>query len=326
MTGLSGLTGRLASTGYGLGWSAVCRLPESVTQAAFQEVADIAWRRQGRQVQILEGNLSRVLGPEADGTQLRKLSREAMRSYARYWLEVFRLPVIAAGQALADTTVTGYESAFSYLDQGRGVIFALPHMGNWDMAGVWLIAQRRSFTTVVERLKPESLYDRFVGFREGLGFEVLPASGGAVNVFGTLTERLRAGKLVCLLADRDVTGTGTEVDFFGEKARMMGGSAALAERTGAALFPAYAWKDGERFAVQVADEIPVPAGADRREKVTAMTQQLARTFEAGIREHPADWHMLQRVFVNDLDPERLARAIAAAAGHDGGAASQAGRR
>jgi lauroyl/myristoyl acyltransferase len=325
MSGLSGLTGRLASTGYGLGWSAVCRLPESFARAAAGEVADIAWRRQGSQVQILEGNLSRVLGPDADGTQLRTLSREAMRSYAQYWLEVFRLPVTPAGRVLADTTVTGYETAFKYLDEGRGVIFALPHMGNWDIAGAWLVAQRGSFTTVQERLKPESLYDRFVGFREGLGFEVLPASGGAVSVFGTLTERLRAGKLVCLLADRDVTGTGTEVDFFGEKARMMGGSAALAERTGAALFPAWGWKDDDRTVIHVDDEITVPAGADRRQKVTAMTQQLACAFEAGIREHPADWHMLQRVFVKDLDPERLARAVAAAGDHDDDPASEAGR-
>jgi KDO2-lipid IV(A) lauroyltransferase len=142
--------------------------------------------------------------------------------------------------------------------------------------------------------------------------EVLPASGGVVRAFGTLSERLRAGKLVCLVADRDVTGTGTEVEFFGEKARMMAGSAALAERTGAALFPASLWFEGDGWGVHVYDEIPVPAEGDRKQKVAAMTQQMARCFEAGIREHPADWHMVQRVFVADLDPARLARADAAA--------------
>jgi phosphatidylinositol dimannoside acyltransferase len=320
---VSGLTDRLASAGYALGWSAVCRLPGSWATSAFQTVADIAWRRQGPQVQVLEANLSRVLGPGADGAQLRALSRDAMRSYAQYWLEVFRLPVTPAERLLADTTVAGIQPAFDCLAAGRGVVFALPHMGNWDAAGAWLIAKGTgSFTTVQERLKPESLFDRFVAFREGLGFEVLAASGSAVSVFGTLTERLRAGKLVCLVADRDVTGTGTEVEFFGEKARMMGGSAALAERTGAALFPAVLWHQDGHLAVQVGEEIAVPADGGRKQKVAEMTQQLARYFEAGIREHPADWHMLQRVFTADLDAARLARAQAAAdrAGEDFGAA------
>jgi phosphatidylinositol dimannoside acyltransferase len=312
---MTGMKDRLSAAGYALGWSVVCRVPESWGASAFRAAADIAWRRQGPQVQVLEGNLRRVLGPDADGAELRALSREAMRSYARYWLEVFRLPVTTKEELDAKTVVVGpyLQEAVDGLP-GRGVIFALSHMGNWDQAGAWIVAQGvPSFTTVMERLKPESLYDRFVAFRESLGFEILPASGGMVRAFGVLSERLRAGKVVCLLADRDVTGTGTEVEFFGEKARMMGGSAALAERTGAALHPVILWYEDDRWVIYVNKEIPVPAEGDRKQKVAAMTQELARSFEAGIKEHPADWHMLQRVFVADLDPERLAAAEAKAA-------------
>jgi lauroyl/myristoyl acyltransferase len=316
---VTGVKDRLISAGYGLGWSVVCRLPESWAASAFQAAADIAWRRQGPQVQVLEGNLRRVLGPDATGAELRALSRESMRSYARYWLEVFRLPVISRERLLSQTVVEpGHlEEAMDYLRAGRGVIFALPHMGNYDAAGAWIIAHGAgSFTTVAERLRPESLYDKFVAFRSGLGMEVLPASGGMVNAFGILSQRLRAGKLVCLVADRDVTGSGTEVDYFGEKARIMGGSAALAERTGAALFPAILWYEGECWGIYVDKEIQVPAEGDRKQKVAAMTQELAHAFETGIRAHPADWHMLQRVFVADLDPERLAAAEAKAAAAD----------
>jgi phosphatidylinositol dimannoside acyltransferase len=320
---MTGVKDRLISAGYGLGWSVVCRLPESWAASAFRAAADIAWRRQGPQVQVLEGNLRRVLGPGATGAELRALSRESMRSYARYWLELFRLPVIPVQRLVSQTVVKpGHlEEAMDYLRVGRGVIFALPHMGNYDQAGAWIVAHGAgSFTTVAERLKPESLYDKFVAVREGLGMEVLPASGGMVSAFGILSQRLRDGKLVCLVADRDVTGSGTEVDYFGEKARIMGGSAALAERTGAALFPAILWYEGDRWGIYVDKEIPVPAEGDRKQKVAAMTQELARSFEAGIRAHPADWHMLQRVFVADLDPERLAAADAraAAADHLGG--------
>jgi lauroyl/myristoyl acyltransferase len=312
---MPGLKDRLAAAGYGLGWSVVCRLPESWARWAFRAAADIAWRRQGPQVQVLEGNLRRVLGPDATGAELRALSRESLHSYARYWLEIFRLPVTPVERLVTQTVAAGdIQVGLDYLKTGRGVIFALPHMGNWDQAAAWIIHQGAgSFTTVMERLKPESVYDRFVAFREGLGMEVLPASGGAGHAFGILAQRLRAGKLICLPADRDVTGSGIEVEFFGEKARMAVGSAALAERTGAALFPAILWYEGDRWGIFVDKEIPVPAEGDRKQKVAAMMQELARSFEAGIRAHPADWHMLQRVFVADLDPERLARAGARAA-------------
>jgi phosphatidylinositol dimannoside acyltransferase len=309
-----GLKDRLTDAGYGLGWSVVCRLPESWARTAFRFGADLAWRRQGPGVQMLEGNLRRVIGAEASGGQLRALSRQAMRSYARYWLEVFRLPVMPVGRLVAGMRDSGHvETAFGYLAAGRGVVFALPHMGNYDLACAWIVAKGAgSLTAVVERVKPESVYDRFVAFREGFGMEVLPASGGTSSAFGILVQRLRAGKIVGLICDRDVTGGGMEVEFFGEKARMMGGPAALAVQTGAALMPAILWFEGDHWGVHIHEEIPVPAEGGSKQKTAAMMQQVARLFEAGIRAHPQDWHMLQRVFVADLDPGRLAAAKGAA--------------
>ena len=311
---MPGLRDRLTDAGYGLGWSVVCRLPESWAQRGFRFAADLAWRRQGPGVQVLEGNLRRVIGSQAPGGELRALSRQVMRSYARYWLEAFRLPVMPVGRLIGGVHDTGHiRAAFGYLAAGRGVVFALPHMGNYDLAGAWVIAKGAgSVTTVAERVKPESVYGRFVAFREGLGVEVLPASGGTSSAFGVLAQRLRAGKLVCLVCDRDVTGTGMEVEFFGEKARMMGGPAALAVQAGAALMPVILWFEGDHWGVHVHEEIPVPAEGDSKQKTAAMMQQVACLFEAGIRAHPQDWHMLQRVFAADLDPARLAAAESAA--------------
>lgn len=304
---------RLGAAGYALGWKLVCRLPESWARAGFLFFADLAWRRQGPRVMMLEGNLRRVLGPAASGKQLRALSRQTMRSYSRYWLEAFRLPVIPLDRIMAGMHVIDEETLLANLVSGRGVIVALPHMGNYEQAGYWIINRGAgSFTTVAERLKPDSLFRRFLAFREGLGMEVLPATGGASR-FGVLAQRLRAGRLVCLVSDRDVTGGGIEVEFFGEKARMMGGPAALAVQTGAALLPVTLWFEDSDWGAQIHDEIPVPAEGTRREKIAAMTQQLAEVYEAGIRAHPEDWHMLQPVFTADLDPDRLAAAEARAA-------------
>ena len=273
----------------------------------------VAWRRRGTGVQVLEGNLRRVIGGEVSGGELRALSREAMRSYARYWLEAFRLPVMPVGRLVGGMRDTGHtEAAFGYLAAGRGVVFALPHMGNYDLGCAWIVAKGAgSVTAVIERVKPESVYGRFVAFRQGLGMEVLPASGGTQR-FGILAQRLQAGKIVGLICDRDLTGGGIEVEFFGEKARMMGGPAALAVQTGAALMPVILWFEGDGWGVHIHEEIPVPAEGDMRQKAAVMMQQVARLFEAGIRAHPQDWHMLQKVFVADLDPARLAAAEGAA--------------
>jgi lauroyl/myristoyl acyltransferase len=324
---------RVISAAFGAGWTLVCRVPESWARALFNFGADLAWRRQGRGVQVLEGNLLRVLRTGScsssggsggvvppgepgslaavDGGDLRALSRKVFRSYARYYMETFRLQVIPM-ERIADgmhiERPDNIELTLEHMKNGRGVIYALPHMGDFEQAGAWIINRGAgSFTTVVERLKPDAVFERFLAFREGLGMEVLPTTGGP-HPFGVMAQRLRAGKLVCIVADRDLSDTGIEVEFFGEKALLPAGPAALAVQTGAALMPVSCWFVGEdEWGAHIYDEVPVPETGTRKEKVAAMTQRLAAAFEEGIREHPEDWHMLQKVFVNDLDPERLAR-------------------
>ena len=307
------LSERLTGVAYQLGWKVICRIPQSWTSWAGDAIADNAWRRQGPKVQVLEGNLRRVLAyrqqdPDVDGKELRTLSRAALRSYARYWLEVFRLPVIPIERIVSGMHFQGpgKDTMLAHLKAGRGVIIALPHMGNFEQAGAWVIAVGAGkFTTVAERLKPESVYESFVKFRQTLGFEVLPLTGGA-RPFGTLAQRLRAGGLLCLVSDRDLKESGVEVELFGEKARIAA-VAALAVHTGAALMPTATWFEGDDWGARIYDEIPVPAEGTRAKKIAAMSQQMADVFSEAIAEHPADWHMLQRVFTADLDPARLAK-------------------
>jgi len=308
----------LSSAAFSAGWGLVCRLPESVARALFNFGADIAWRRQGGGVQVLEGNLIRVLRTcsgftETDpefGQELRALSRAVMRSYARYYLETFRLQTFPDERVQAGMHVNqeNVDLTLEHLKNGRGVIYALPHMGDFEQAGRWVIlAGAGSIVAPAERLSPESVFQKFLSFREGLGMEIVPTNGGP-HPFGVMAQRLRAGKLVAIVADRDLSDTGVEVNFFGEKALLPAGPAALAVQTGAALMPVSCWFVGEaEWAAHVYDEIPVPGSGTRKEKIAAMTQALATVFEQAIREHPEDWHMLQKLFVNDLDPERLAR-------------------
>jgi phosphatidylinositol dimannoside acyltransferase len=298
---------RAAARMYLLAWAAVCRLPRSWMHRLFLLIADVLWWRYGAAVQQLEANLRRVLGPAASVEQLRQVSRAGMRSYLRYWLEVFRLPVIAPEEIMRRMRMYGDQEqiAFDYLAAGRGVIFALPHMGNYEQAGAYIVRRGAgAFTTVAERLGSAPVYDRFLAFRESLGMEVLPHAGGH-GPFGVLAERLLHGRLVCLVCDRDLTANGVEVQFFGEPARMAAGPAALAVQTGAALMPVTLWFQGEDWGARIYPQIPVPPDGSEPAKIAAMSQQMASAFEQGISEHPEDWHMLQKVFVADLDRDRL---------------------
>ncbi|MFI6701402.1 phosphatidylinositol mannoside acyltransferase [Streptomyces sp. NPDC050509] len=285
---------------YGLGWSTVKKLPEPVAKALGRTLADTVWKRRGKSVLRLESNLARVV-PDAGPERLAALSKAGMRSYMRYWMESFRLPAWSTERVRDAVEIKDIDRLFDGLTTGRGVILALPHMANWDLAGAWLTRARDvPFTTVAERLKPETLYDRFVAYRESLGMEVLPHTGGAA--FGTLARRLRNGGLVALVADRDLSSSGVEVDFFGDTARMPAGPALLAQQTGALLLPVSLWFDDTQvMRGQVFPPVAVPETGTRAEKTSVMTQAVADAFATGIAEHPEDWHMLQRLWVADLD-------------------------
>ncbi|GAB3695600.1 phosphatidylinositol mannoside acyltransferase [Nocardiopsis oceani] len=295
---------RMADLAYSAGWTLVRRSPERAGRAVFQRIADRSWRTHDGGTRGLERNLRRLVGPHASHAQLRALSKAGMRSYMRYYYEMFRLPAMGREHILGNTRQSGIEALEENIRSGRGVVAALPHMGNWDHAGAWISSRGTPLTTVAQRLSPESLYQRFTSYRESLGMDVLPLTGGTANTVGVLARRLREGGLVCLLADRDIGGSGLEVDFFGEKARMPSGPAALALNTGAALMPVSLWYDGPYWNIRVHDEIPVAPAPTRTQRIQDTTQELARVFEAAIAEHPEDWHMLQAVFSADHEADR----------------------
>ena len=301
---MSRLSQHATAAGYAAGWRLVRLLPAPVVGAAFGLGADFAARRAGAGVRQLRRNLARVV-PQADGAELDELVRGAMRSYARYWHESFRLPGMdqEAVQRKHGEQMTGIENLDAALAEGNGAIVALPHSGNWDITGLWLVGYAGSFTTVVERLKPESVYRRFVAFREGLGFEILP--NDSVSSFRLLLQRLRENKIVCLVADRDLSRSGVPVTFFGERTSMPMGPARLAATTGAALLPVGLWFTDDGWAARVHPRIRVTARAE----VPAATQAMADIFAGDIAAHPTDWHMLQKLWAADFGDEPAGEAV-----------------
>lgn len=295
------LSGTASDWAYATGWMAVRAMPEFAARSAFEAGARYAARGGGPEQ--LRKNLARVIGV-APAEVPDELMRASLASYARYWREAFRLPTMDHRKLASQLHewVAGQDNLAAALAAGRGAICALPHSGNWDMAGVWLAQTHGTFTTVAERLKPESLYRRFIAFRESLGFEVLPLSGGERPPFEVLCERLRANRVVCLMAERDLTRSGVEVDFFGEPTRMPAGAAKLAIETGAALLPSHCWFEGDRSRVWM--QPPLDCGS---RDVGAITQALADRFAQNIAAHPEDWHMMQPQWLADLSEAKQAR-------------------
>lgn len=291
---MSWLRAQLTERAFAGGWAALKALPEPIALWLFRRGADVAARRRGPGVRRLEANLARVVTEQTD-LERAALTRAALRSYARYWCELFRLPAMGRQRVVTGMQTVGFDLWQAALARPEGVILALPHSGNWDHAGAYCGYLGAPFTTVAERLEPRSLYDRFLAFRESLGMEVLPL--GDRNVVRLLRERLEAGGNLCLMADRDLSSRGIDVQFFGATARMPAGPAALALRTGATLIPVtLAFTDTGWHCTW---HPPVP----HSDKET-MTQQIADAFALGIAAHPADWHMLQPFWLQDLPADQ----------------------
>lgn len=304
---MSTIVDQVTTLGFGAGWSIVKRMPDRTANATFERIADTSWARRGPSVRRLESNLRRVVGPDVTEAELRVLSKQAMRSYLRYWCDAFRLPGWSRERIVESIGIIDDHHLADGLATGRGVVVALPHMGNWDHAGAWATLKHSPVVTVAERLKPEDLYEKFLAFRRGLGMDVVPLTGGE-PVFPYLADRLREGNLIALLGDRDLSNSGVPVQFFGAKAKMPAGPAALAVDTGAVLVTASLYLEDGRNWVRFQPPVEVPQEGERSRRIFRTTQLVANNFEDSIRARPTDWHMMQRLWVDDLDPSKAPKA------------------
>lgn len=295
-----------------LGWLLLRLLPERLAYRLFEVVADVVTRRDGTGVQRLRRNYARVR-PDLDGAALEDVVAKGVRATLRYYLEAFRLP--ATSGARVDAAVTHEGAPFDRLEAelraGRPVLVFLGHTGNWDLAGAWCARHLGHVVTVAERLQPEEMFQAFLDFREGeLGMTIHPAEHGTLD---RLRDQLATGEPVVmpLLADRDLSASGIEVDLRGHRARMAAGPALLAAETGLPLFPVTfrheRGADGRWGMVMTFHEeiqVDPPGAAERARVITEITQHCADALGEAIAAHPQDWHMMQKVFLADLDPAR----------------------
>lgn len=300
----------LTVAGFRAGWTGLRWLPESTAYRLFDLAADIVHARGG--TAQLRRNYARVR-PELADRELDALTREGARAALRYYCEAFRLPGMRTEEILDRVTVVGDGPVRAVIEGGGSVVAFLGHLGNWDLAGAWGALDLGHVTTVAERLEPEQMFAEFLAFREGLGMTIHPLTGGG-DVFRLLRGAASRPGIIPLLADRDLTRKGIEVDLCGHRARVAPGPAALALIEGRPLHPVSIRHvpRGRGWGIEITfhEAAPLPGPGPTSQRVRALTQHCVDELGAQIADAPEHWHMMQPVFTADLDADRLARARA----------------
>ena len=266
---------------YLIGWRLVRLMPERLAYRLFYFIGDYVYRRGGKPVSRLRSNMAKVSG--LDGTNLDELTKSAMRSYMRYWCDTFRFPDWSTSRIMDSVELVNGNVLTDQLDSGKGAVVALPHSGNWDHAAGYFLGRGYKLITVAERLKPERLFKAFLKFRENIGLEVLSTD---MRTIPTLIQRAKDGYIIALVADRDLSSNGIEVDFFEGIAKMPAGPALIAERAGVDLIGAFVTYTNSGIKIVF-------------EKLDKNVQAEANFFAKNLKINPVDWHMLQRIWIND---------------------------
>ena len=291
---------KLTYWGYSAAWGALRFMPAPMAYGLMHSIADRVTASNGSSVQRLRRNYARV-HPEYSSVELERAVKAGMRSYLRYWCDTFRLPSWSDEQIIQTVTVTNEHFLREPLMAGKGCVVSLPHSGNWDHAGAYFSKTGAPVVTVAEHLEPEKLFRKFLGYREALGMEVLDASSRSL---ATLAQRLRANRLVALVADRDLSKTGVDVELCGGPARMPGGPALLSIQTGAPLITAFVSYTRTGIHIHFDEPIAVPEQGTTGKKVAVMIQETAVRLERHLKANVVDWHMLQRIWVDGDFVER----------------------
>jgi KDO2-lipid IV(A) lauroyltransferase len=298
-----GLPARPADAITYLAYRAGSGLAQAIPDRMAQPAGTLTGKMMGRAMkgrrQMLTRHVRRIHGPALNDDGLRRAVDAAFQSYGRYWMEAFRLPRALDG--LGDNfTIDGLDKVDAALAEGKGLIFALPHLGNWDAGGARMAKLGYQVTAVVEPLDPPELFEWFADYRRSLGIEIVPLGDGAAVA---ILAALRANRIVCLVCDRDLGGSGVEVDFFGERTTLPGGPVTLALRSGAPILPvAVYFSEGGHFALAREPIMPDRQGR-LRDDVARLTQVLAIELEFLIRRRPDQWHLLQPNWPSDYQPE-----------------------
>jgi phosphatidylinositol dimannoside acyltransferase len=279
------------------------RLPRRVGLALANLYFHAYYARAEGQRDIVAGNLSKVLGHPPESPLVQSATRECFRLYTRYWYETFALRTMPPDEVNRRFSIAGREHIDRALEHGRGIVLALPHMGNWDAAGHWLSLNGYRMTAVAEELKPRSVFELFLRHRRALGMGIVPLAAGS-RPAETLVRLLAENRVITLVADRDLAARGVEVEMFGARRLLPAGPALLSLSTGAPLCVSAVFTTADGWHAVIDPPLEIERSGVMRQDVTVLTNLIAAGFERSIAAAPQDWHMFQPAWENGAGPSQ----------------------
>lgn len=283
-----------AFLGFSAAWASLRHVPEKHAKKFFEKAADRSYRKNGPAVRQYRKNLSRVVDPDV----LESTVFEGMRSYARYWCEVFQMDSWSRSRIL-DIDVNNLNFVDEVRSGGKAPVCVATHSGNYDQSAAYVALKYGKLSSVAEKLKPYKLFDKFTRQREQYGMEILPT--GQRDVIDVLSRRVLENTIVAFTSERDLSGRGVEVSFFGEVTKMPAGPALISWNTKTSIIPvSFYYKSSLKPGCDLFEPIEPRFGLDKDDFVRETTQLWASGVERAVREHPKDWHMLQKLWLSDL--------------------------
>ncbi len=278
---------------YFLAWRTLPFIPASVINLLKKIVVRYIFKKDSKAVKRMRSNYQ-IFHPDIDHSKLNEMVKKGIDSYLRYWIETFTLNSWSKEKILNSVTPINEEILNQALAKDKGVVVAITHSANWDLAGAYYTLKRSPIKTVAEVLEPRELFEKFVAYRESLGMEIFPLEP---KTLVKLMNRAREKHIIALLADRDLTINGVKVFLAGMETSMPSGPALIAIETGAPLLTANIYYLEQGIAVDFSPEIEIPSEGTREEKVQIVTQKIADRFTKNIGSHTHDWHMMQKVWL-----------------------------
>jgi lauroyl/myristoyl acyltransferase len=207
-----------------------------------------------------------------------------------YW-DTLAIPHFSLRGILDLVDVHGAEHIAAAHRGGKGVIVASAHLGSVALAGQILPALGYATIGLLEPFEPPEAYAFFANQRQSQGARLLPSGTSALR---ELLLALHRGEVIGLVTDRDVTGSGPTIDFFGAPTTFPDGAAALSVRTGAPILVAVAIRkpDG-RFDALIEPLPAIVKTTDKKADVLQVTRNLASSLEYHIANHPEQWTVFQ---------------------------------
>ncbi|MFA4993067.1 MAG: lysophospholipid acyltransferase family protein [Candidatus Omnitrophota bacterium] len=265
-------------------------LPLRLVYAIAVLLADLHYFFAFRDRRFVKANL-KIIFPEKENRQLRKISRMVFRNFAKYLADFFRFEKLNRAYIDKNIKLKNLHYFDQALEAGKGVVVLTAHLGNWELGGVVLAQLGYPFWAVALSHKNGKVNDFFVSQRARKGVNVI-AMGKAIR---SCIQEIRNNHMVALVGDRDFTEKGIVIDFFGKPTHFPEGPAALSLMTGAAIIPGFMLRNpDDSFTLSIEKPIEFTPTGDKPKDLANLVKVYRNIFEDYIRRYPDQWYVFRR--------------------------------